>query len=407
MKTRARVVVVSTVLCCALALANEAAADPAETMLQDGVVNFRVGKFKESIKVLKRARRKTKDPKILARIHLYLGMNYAVKKKHRKKARKAFKKALKLNPAMTMVGGDAKKSIVAMFEEVRQGMTGSLNVESTPSGAAVEIGGKVVGKTPYKGKLPVGKHHVRLRSEDGLERYEADLLVEHKKSYTIQGKLKFTGGKLSVTTKPEKAKVLLDGKEIGVTPIKDARVAAGDHELRLELAGHEPLTRKLELAEGGSVALELTLKVPPPVEPVKPPPVEPASQPKPLDMPKPEEGKTTGGRSVPIWTIIAGGAALAAAGAGIGLYMHSGSVADDYKEKLGAEKDNKKWEELEAEGSDKVKELDTGAFISFGVAGALAATAVVLFFLVDRPAMQESKAAVRVGPGGFAISFDF
>ncbi len=253
MKTRARVVVVSTVLCCALAVAPEAAADPAETMLQDGVVNFRVGKFRESIKVLKRALRKTKDPKILARAHLYLGMNYAVKKKLRKKARKAFKKALKLNPALTMASDDAKKSIIAMFDGVRQSMTGSLEVESSPAGAAVEIDGKVEGKTPYKGKLPVGKHRVLVRSEDGLERNEAELLVEHGKSYTIKGKLRFFGGKLSVATKPEKARVLLNGKEIGVTPITEARVAAGDHELRLELAGHEPQTRKLKLAEGAAL----------------------------------------------------------------------------------------------------------------------------------------------------------
>ncbi len=142
----------------------------------------------------------------------------------------------------------------------------------------------------------------------------------------------------------------------------------------------------------------------PPPAPVKPPPVEPASQPKPLDIPRPE-AETSKGRSVPIWTIIAGGAALAAAGAGIGLYLASESAYEEYSSKDPAPSPTR-WAELK----DEIPKLDMGATISFAVSGALAATAVVLFILVDRPAMKERKAAVsavRVGPGGFAFSFDF
>ncbi len=396
MKANSRVII-TTVLCCTTLLCAEAFADPAETMLQDGVVNFRVGKFRASIKVLKKARRKAKDPKIKARIQLYLGMNYAVKKKTRKKAKKAFKKALRLDASLSLASGDAKKAIIALFEEVRQGLTGTLEVESTPSGATVQVDGKAVGKTPYKGKLPVGKHRVLLLSADELDRYEVELLVEVGKSYSIQGKLKFVGGKLTVATKPDKAKVLLDGKQIGVTPLKEARVAAGDHELRLELEGHEAQTRKLKLAEGGSVALELTLKPPAPAEPPKPAVTEPATEP--VVVPKPEDEQPSKGRSVPLWTIIAGGVALAVAGVGIGFGVASNSAYDEYK----TTKDADRYDELEKE----VPKLETAATVSFAVAGGLAVTAAVLYFLVDRPAMQEKKSAFRVGPGGFAFSWDF
>ena len=405
MMAQTRAVLFTTVLCCATLLSTRVLADPAETMLQDGVVNFRVGKFAESIKVLKKARRKARDPKIKAKIHLYLGMNFAVKKKQRKKARKSFTRALKLDPTLTLASGDAKKSIIALFEEVRQGMTGTLEVESTPAGALVQIGDQSVGKTPYRGKLHVGRHSVLLLSEDKLERYEAELVVEQGKSYSIQGKLKFVGGKLTVATRPDKARVLLDGKEIGVTPLKDARVAAGDHELRLELNGHEAQTRKFKLARGGSVALELTLKPPPPRVPVKPPvaqPVPPSEKPL-VVVPKPEVEKPSRGRSVPVWTIVAGGLALAAAGAGIGFVVASDSAYEEFSD-MANPPSAKRWDELK----DEIPKLDTGATVSFAVAGGLAVTAALLYFLVDRPAMQEGKkTAVSVGPGGFAFTWQF
>ena len=94
--------------------------------------------------------------------------------------------------------------------------------------------------------------------------------------------------------------------------------------------------------------------------------------------------------------------ALAAAGAGIGLYMASESAYEEFSSD-DPKPSPERWEDLK----NQIPKLDTGATISFAVSGALAATAVVLFFLVDRPAMQDKKTALRVGPGGFALSFDF
>jgi hypothetical protein len=47
---------------------------------------------------------------------------------------------------------------------------GSLRLESTPSGASVQIdGGQVVGQTPWQGRLPLGEHRLEVRAE-GLSR---------------------------------------------------------------------------------------------------------------------------------------------------------------------------------------------------------------------------------------------
>lgn len=144
----------------------------------------------------------------------------------------------------------------------------------------------------------------------------------------------------------------------------------------------------------------MTLTATAPVKPVVTEPVRPL---KPVVViPKPEDEEPSRVRSVPVWTIVAGGAALAATGAGIGLWLASESAYDEF-----SSRDPEPTDERRDELKDKISGLDTGATISFAVAGALAVSAVVLFILVDRPAMKEKRATVSMGPGGFAFSFDF
>lgn len=381
-----------------------AAQGGAETMLQDAIVNYRVGKFADAIKILKKARRKTKDKKVLAKIHLYLGMTYGVKKKKQRKAKRHFKKALKLDCTVVLAAGDAKKSIVELFNGVREKMKGTLEITSSPAGARVMLDGKEVGVTPFDKKIHVGKRQVVLESKDGLDRFEAEVVVEQGESYAIQGTLKFVGGTLSVVTKPAGAKVLVDGKELGQTPQKGLRLVAGEHKLRLELEGYEAQDRDFKLTRGASVNLELTLVKPKPAAPpvVATPVAPPANQPVVPTTTTEQPAATDGGRSWPVWTMITGGLALAAVGAGVGLAVASDSAYDEYK----TTKDPVRYDEL----ADQVPALETGTNVAFAVGGALAVTAAVLYFLVDRPAMKasaEQRASINWTGSGAVLSWEF
>jgi cytoskeleton protein RodZ len=73
--------------------------------------------------------------------------------------------------------------------------------------------------------------------------------------------------KLSVTSTPSGAAVLLDRFKIGVTPLKDAPVSGGrQRELRLERAGYTAFTQKLDLTQNRNLSVTLT------PTPVTPPP---------------------------------------------------------------------------------------------------------------------------------------
>ena len=52
---------------------------------------------------------------------------------------------------------------------------------------------------------------------------------------------------LELATTPSGATVTLDGRFAGVSPVQVADVQSGDHTLRLEKAGYEPVTTRLTL----------------------------------------------------------------------------------------------------------------------------------------------------------------
>jgi hypothetical protein len=59
----------------------------------------------------------------------------------------------------------------------------------------------------------------------------------------------FTGA-LYVDSRPRGARVLLDGREIGTTPLQVSDIRAGTHVVRLELANHRPWTASTRIVAG-------------------------------------------------------------------------------------------------------------------------------------------------------------
>lgn len=78
-------------------------------------------------------------------------------------------------------------------------------------------------------------------------------------------------GTLEVTTSVPGARVLVDEKEVGVTPLEPITVDIGRHVVRVELEGHWPVTRRVELSSGAKAQLDLTLT---PLAVPEPPPSE-------------------------------------------------------------------------------------------------------------------------------------
>jgi serine/threonine-protein kinase len=147
---------------------------------------------------------------------------------------------------------------------------GRLLVRSQPAGARVMISGRVRGTTPATIRdLPFGTYNVtvsRAGYQTTIERVTVsrtvparDITVELRRAATPAASS--TAGAIYVQTRPSGARVTLDGRALGTTPMRVPDVAPGTHTLRLELAGHKTLTTTVVVRAGQVVPVRVSLEV--------------------------------------------------------------------------------------------------------------------------------------------------
>jgi len=156
---------------------------------------------------------------------------------------------------------------------------GRVLVQSTPPGAHVFVDGRDRGSTPATvADLGRGEHQVRI-VHDGYRAVErrivlspeqpsqalavplAKALVSPKPNVSQPTKADAAPrpaptvvaepGTLLVESRPTGATVFMDGRVVGKTPLNLPGVKAGDHAVRLELAGHRQWTTSVKVAGGG------------------------------------------------------------------------------------------------------------------------------------------------------------
>jgi PEGA domain/Protein kinase domain len=164
--------------------------------------------------------------------------------------------------------------------------TGRLLIRSTPDGASVSVDGRDHGKTPATVRdLARGPHQVRV-TRDGYAAQERRVVISSSRpSQSVnvtmvpttpapppsrsaaaapapQAGTPTSGratGALAVDSRPTGARVFLDGKPIGTTPLMVPSVAPGDHAIRLELDGYRPWASSVRMvaAESNRVTASL------------------------------------------------------------------------------------------------------------------------------------------------------
>ena len=152
---------------------------------------------------------------------------------------------------------------------------GRLIVRSTPDGANVTVNGRWRGRTPLTlEKLDFGNYVVRIVAP-GYQVYREDVrLSSSEASRTISERLERSApstratpadtttrptpplapvvflGSVYVDSRPRGAKVFIDGKEVGTTPLKMPEISIGAHVVRLELKDHHTWTSSVRIAAG-------------------------------------------------------------------------------------------------------------------------------------------------------------
>ena len=135
---------------------------------------------------------------------------------------------------------------------------GKITIKGEPEGAAVSVDGKQMGKTPLENVgIPAGKYSV-LISRDGYTEHNEDIALASGAvrdiTYHLSALLKIT-----ISSMPEGAEVLIDGKKAGETPLADLMVAEGDHDIAIARIGYETHRERVTVSPSAPVSISPVL----------------------------------------------------------------------------------------------------------------------------------------------------
>jgi eukaryotic-like serine/threonine-protein kinase len=116
-------------------------------------------------------------------------------------------------------------------------ISANVNITSEPSGAAVIVDGTSHGRTPLRIDLPAHKHEL-VAHLDGWPEERQSLVVEPQRENTAR--FVFANGSVKITSAPGGATVVMNGKELGQTPLIIEEVKPGAVSYELRLNGYNP-----------------------------------------------------------------------------------------------------------------------------------------------------------------------
>jgi hypothetical protein len=151
---------------------------------------------------------------------------------------------------------------------------GRLLVRSTPTGARVFVDGREQGQTPATiRELSPGTHRARIAREGYVAEERRIVITTAQPIQSMTVDLRRTGaaatarstgsppppppatvgasvGALTVDSRPDGARVFLDGKLVGTTPLSLPQIAEGEHAVRLERDGYRRWSSSVRVAGG-------------------------------------------------------------------------------------------------------------------------------------------------------------
>jgi len=156
---------------------------------------------------------------------------------------------------------DVKANRETSLTAVLQERDCSVIIESNPTKAEVYIDGNNVGITPVTiDSVKSGKHLVEVKI-DGYEVWSEEIDAEIKKKTFLTAELKTKYGSISLNSEPDKANILLDGIEVGVTPASLRSVLHGDHKVEIRLDGYSVWEKSVSVEPARETVLTAKLQV--------------------------------------------------------------------------------------------------------------------------------------------------
>jgi serine/threonine protein kinase len=152
--------------------------------------------------------------------------------------------------------------VIRMTREGAEVTSGSIIVESLPTGADVLYDGTKVGVTPITiDEVPLVRHEIKVVLPRHAV-YEEDVDIPKATGQTkVMAILKQINGRIVVDSKPDKADILIDGVPKGQTPktIVDLDMASAKT-VEIRLKGYQPHIQELKWPQDGKIDINVSLK---------------------------------------------------------------------------------------------------------------------------------------------------
>jgi hypothetical protein len=136
---------------------------------------------------------------------------------------------------------------------------GTVTIDATPK-AKVFIDDAQKGETPLRLELPAGAHTLRLEGEGGANRtLNVNVIAGQEVAHTVElSRAAVTTGTLDIKSDPTGARVLVDGKSVGVSPVVIPEVKPGSHVITVE-GPNGSIRQVVQVAAGTTAAVLVPL----------------------------------------------------------------------------------------------------------------------------------------------------
>ena len=138
--------------------------------------------------------------------------------------------------------------------------TGDLVIDSSTTGAQVLVDDVEVGTIPLGGplKLRPGQHTVKV-VKPGFTRFLETVAIKVGKSVRLEVDLFPVVGIVQFKTSEAGARVYLDGKFIGQTPLSGVELKAGTYKVRISKVGFYDVLKTVQVTAGQEQRIEATM----------------------------------------------------------------------------------------------------------------------------------------------------
>jgi hypothetical protein len=138
------------------------------------------------------------------------------------------------------------------------------NLRSNVRGATVALDGRMIGKTPFRGRVTAGTHMVKV-SARGYRTEERRIVFRSTVNLTINLRRRAPRVRqynLRINTNVRGARVYIDGKSMGRAPVRE-RLRAGRHRIKVTARGYRDYEETVNLNRNRTVRANLKRRRPP------------------------------------------------------------------------------------------------------------------------------------------------